>query len=312
MHLSRDEQKSTVPIVVGAVSLDIIEYAAGDRIVARFGGVSHNVARALAALEVPPIFLSPRYVGELGKAVASQLTRTGINWRPLAKTAPLAAFFARVDADGALGHFRFVDNEAFTPLTGPALTRASGLLTSWGPVVACTDLSVEALQVLRDVTYANGVPLWLVASDAITATKATAIQPLADVVCLNSDELTAVSECADDDQSLAAAAGRLIGDDGVAVITLGEHGSLLVNMMTGNYLRQQPTTLVVRPSLGAGDVLAGSLLSNRLAGRDWPEALARSTVTAEQFVSAGDALFPAFDRIEEPASNPAPSQAFEL
>jgi sugar/nucleoside kinase (ribokinase family) len=312
MRPSRKESKATTALVIGAVSLDIVEYAAGKRMSARFGGVSHNVARALAALGVIPTFLTPRYTGELSPATASQLVQAGIDWQPLEEAAPLAHFFACVDDDGALDRLRFVDNEAFKPLTAARLEQAVELSRNCEAVVSCTDLTLEALQGIRDATSARGLAFWLVASDAVTVAKAAAIKPLVDVICLNSDELAAVTEGGNDDRSLAEAGRSLVGAEGVAAVTLGEHGALLVDPASSSYWRQQPTTAVVRPSLGSGDVLAGALLANRLEGRAWPEALSRSTVVAEQFVVAGDPMLPAFDRIEAPSANPPPSQAFAL
>jgi sugar/nucleoside kinase (ribokinase family) len=294
------------PLVIGVVSLDIVEYDGGRRMVARFGGVTHNAARALAALGDAPVFLSPRYAGDLADAVGALLSRNGINWHPLADTAPLAHFFATLDGDGNLGNYRFLDNAAFDPLAPDILTERTRELAGRCPaVLTCTDLSQEALQALREATLEAGLPLWLIASDALTAAKALVLEPRADVVCLNSDELAQLAGPENDDRALANAARALVSPQGHAVVTLGPLGALLTGPEAEGSWRQQPSSALVRPSLGAGDVLAGALLFNRCASMGWPEALAAATLTAEAFVAAGSPLAPAFDSIHQPDSVPS-------
>jgi sugar/nucleoside kinase (ribokinase family) len=307
------EEHQPTALVVGVISLDVIYHADSERVTIRFGGVSHNIAVTLAALDIQATFVSPSYTGEIGEAVPAHLARAGVDWRPLDAVAPLAHFSAEVGRDGSLGRHRFVDNDAFGPLTAAALGDSTlALPSACRAIVTCTDLSLDGLQALRDLARLRALQFWLVASDVTTAPKMLELRPLPDVVCLNSDELQRVSGALDESSSLARAAGGLVGGLGVAVVTLGEQGALMVDAANSTYWRQTQGASLTGSTLGAGDVLAAAMLAGRLHGLPWPKSLSDATARAEQFVAAGGAGTTLVEQLKPSCSSGPPPQAYGL
>jgi sugar/nucleoside kinase (ribokinase family) len=243
--------------------------------------------------------VSPRYLGDIGALVGAHLSQVGIRWEPIDDWTQLAHFAAVVEADGAFRSFAFVDNGALDPLTAKTLAMFPATLDRCSAVVTCTDISIAGLTALRARTDAAGIPFWVIATDEETAPEIARLRPLPDGVCLNIDELAAVSGIAPTDvNEVTRTARRLVGPSGVVLTTLGEGGAVLVDAAAGRSFHQSPGERMERSALGAGDVTAAALLAHRLAGSDWAEALSRAVATAEQFIRMGDPPAPTFDRVE--------------
>jgi sugar/nucleoside kinase (ribokinase family) len=277
-------------LIVGAISLDVLEHKDEERIRAGFGGVAHNFAFAASLLGVGTVFVSPLYEGDLGAAVKARLARAGVRWHPL-DPAPLAHFFAEIEPDGSLGAHRFVDNHAFDPLTPATLSEKTiDVPDSCAAIGTCTDLSVDALQTLRRTALSHGIPFWLIASDQTTSVRASALEPRADVMCLNSSELAHLAQVDGEDvTALARAALSLVGPTGVAAVTMGARGALLVDRGTASCWYQPQRGLPGRSSLGAGDVFAAALLAADFSGCDRPGCLQAAVRAADAFVVGGGA-----------------------
>lgn len=284
-----DEDKR--PLLVGTVTLDYLHEGRIGRAlppaILRWGGVVHNVACAMAARGGRPIFVTADYSGDLGQAVASHLARHGVEWLPLPVHAPLPVFEAEL-ADGSVADKHFVGQEALDLLTPELLASRPELLDRASVVVAGTDAHPATLGWLCAVAQERGLPFWLLSADPTEVHKLVPQGRQATFVALNARELSLwADEELTDDQTITAAARKLVAGGGHCLVTLGHEGSLLVSADGTEPIRQAAVAVGRRGvvTVGAGDVLFGCLLTGRLAGLGWRSALAEATALASAFLT---------------------------
>lgn len=278
-------------VLVGTIALDLIHNGLTGSdlspVILRWGGVVGNMACAMGALGMRPSFVSADYTGEMRAAVAHHLARNGVAWERLDLRAPLPLFHARL-GKGDITEEYFIGEDALRVITPDQLSRRKDLFTRAGAVASCTDLDIAALDWLAEIAVARDLPFWLLSSDPAEVGKLRLSGAQATCIALNLRELvTWAGRPLSTRQDLCAAARRLVHPAGRCLVTLGTAGALLV---AGD---EQPELFQPAPALdatavtvGAGDIMFGCLLSGKLRGLTWPDAMADAIYRTHRYLRA--------------------------
>jgi sugar/nucleoside kinase (ribokinase family) len=279
------------PMLVGTVVLDILHHGLMGEdlppVRLRWGGVVSNMACALGALGFQPQFVSVAYEGEMDDAAASHLSVNDVDWFRLPVRAPMPLFHAKlVGCDASAEHF--IGEHALTALTPDIFESHAEIFDSAGIIVSCTDLPVSTLSLLARMAAERSIPYWLLSAHMSEAAKLRYISPQPACISLNIAELAAwhgsgLMLFSDAIKALHT----LLPPHGRALLTLGSQGALIVAAEDSPIIYQPAAMLSADiSSLGAGDVMFGSLLAAHLAQVDWPEALAQATARTAAYLSA--------------------------
>lgn len=278
------------PVLIGSAALDVLHQGllggATSPVTLRWGGVVSNMACSLGVLGADPLLLSVTYSGELRWAIADHLAACGVNWLMLPATAPLAFFHARVMEDGTPADESFLGEEALTMLTPDLLEPVQNILVDASVVVTCTDVQQATLSWLRALTTASQVPLWLLCSADSEAHKLDISGNPADCVGMNVAELRRRNGSASSQAEIIEAVQEIVHPEGRCLVTMGTHGALLVDAASRTAYHQP--AMQIEPnvtSVGAGDVLYGCILADRLAGVSWVPALRRATERTARYLA---------------------------
>jgi ribokinase len=286
------EISRTRPVLLGTVALDVLRGASlcggePSTISIRWGGVMSNMACALGVLHASPILVSAAYEGEMHEAASGHLHGNCVTWVQLDIDVPMPLFQARL-ADGTVADEHFIGTDAFDVMTPAMLESRRGLLATASAISTCTDLPVETLVTLSELAAEVKIPYWVLVADVTGAVHLRDIEPKPSCVALNVSELGAwASAELGAPSDIADVLGELLPARCRALVTLGAAGSLLV---TGGEtaILYQPTARLPEgiSSVGAGDVMFGSLLAARLGGDDWSAALAIATARTASYLGA--------------------------
>jgi sugar/nucleoside kinase (ribokinase family) len=260
---------------------------AAESVTLRWGGVMSNMACVLGVLGADPLLMSVAYSGEMRWAVADHLAANGVSWLMLPATESLPLFHARVMADGSLADESFLGEHALTMLDPELLGPFREILANASVVVTCTDLQLAALSWLRAVTSANQVPLWLLCSGETEAHKLNINANRPDCVSMNLAELTRRTGAAPSSPAdVLEAVQEIVRPGGRCLVTMGADGALLIDVESRT-VHHQPAIKVHNNaiSVGAGDVLYGCLLADRLTGVDWVPAIRRATERTSRYLA---------------------------
>ena len=278
-------------MLVGTVVLDILHHGLMGEglppVRLRWGGVVSNMACALGILGLEPQFVSVTYEGEMDDAAACHLRANNVDWLRLPARAPMPLFHAElVGCDASAEHF--IGEHALTALTPDIVESRVKIFDSACMIVSCTDLPVSTLSLLARLAAERSIPYWLLSAHMSEAAKLRYISPRPACISLNMAELCAwhgsrLILISDAINALHA----LLPPDGRALLTLGSQGALIVTAGDSSII-YQPAAVLSEDicSLGAGDVMFGSLLAAHLNQVDWPEALAQATARTAAYLSA--------------------------
>lgn len=258
----------------------------------RWGGVVGNMACTLGVLGAEPLLMSVAYSGELRWAIADHLAACGVRWLTLPATAPLPLFHARVMADGTPADESFLGDDALAALTPELLAAFQDVLAQAGVVVTCTDVELGTLSWLRAVTSKSRVPFWLLCSADSEVHKLDIDGQPADCVGMNVAELKQrTGSCSSSPADVLEAVQEIVHPAGRCLVTMGTDGAMLVDVATRT-VYHQPAVDIEQGimSVGAGDVLYGSLLAEYLAGADWAPAVRRATERTARYLTGRGAL----------------------
>lgn len=292
--MSHDAIPDKRPLLIGTVALDVLHEgpigAGRSPATLRWGGVSANVACAMGARGARPLFATVEYAGELAPSVAGHLAANGVEWVPLRARSRLPLFHAEL-RQGSVADKYFIAEEALLLLTPELLDSRRELFEQAAVVVAATDCEPATLAWLGKVAMAHDVPFWLLSADPNEVGRLLPQGQAADFTALNLPELSLwAGSPLRERQDIVAAARRLAAPGGRCLVTLGEEGALLVAEEDGSVIFQPAVSVGEVPvTVGAGDVLFGSLLAHRLAGLDWPAALREATELTGRFLGAAAA-----------------------
>nr|AVW82921.1 6-phosphofructokinase [Nocardia interforma ATCC 21072] len=275
-------------MLIGTVALDFLhEGPLGKGLppaTLRWGGVLNNVACALGARDREPVLITADYTGELRGAVAAHLADNDVTWAPASVRSPLPVFHAEL-VDGSVADMHFLGQEALDSLTPEVLgEQLRAELAGASVLVAATDGEIDTLAWLAEA--AGDVPYWLLSADPREVGKLVPRGRRAGLVALNVRELSLwASAELPDDRAVEDAARALAGDEGHVVVTLGEHGSLVVgpDVVARHSLTDALGDIV---TVGAGDVHFACLLDAWLQGADWKAALAHAAEHTTAYLNA--------------------------
>jgi fructose-1-phosphate kinase PfkB-like protein len=272
--------------VVGYSAIDILSLHQADTIV-RIGGVCTNVARVLGALGVHTTIITPKYFGELGRLLRCEFEQYRVKLQHLPVSGPLALFTAQVSSQGELLEEHFQD---FGVGARTSVESIRGLLRSIQPcpqfLVACTDFELNELKVLRRIATEDLHRLCLVVTCVEEVGKVAALQGQLDLLSINLrelQELTRVRLLSIND--IVVAAKPLVTSDGIAVISMGGDGAVLVDKRSRRAWHQSVPIISCKTSVGAGDVLTGGLIAEYLGGASWEVALSRAVSRTLRYLS---------------------------
>ncbi|HYH05731.1 MAG TPA: carbohydrate kinase family protein [Thermoanaerobaculia bacterium] len=277
-----------VPVVVGLVTVDAVARTTvmGAAPLVRFGGVCNNVACALGALDIQPMFVTPRYRGDVGRCVATHLDAYGVRWIPVDATAALSLFVAQLDERGDVISETFVDGGSVRALTAATLRAFASFIDHAAAAVSCTDLELDSLHEIARMSAQAGVPFWLLSTSKVEAPKLAALTPKPQFVALNIGELQEIERVDDGDICAAAEVGaKLVSPDGVCLITRGADGAQLCLSSTRTIFVQRVKRVRSDSTIGAGDLMLASLLAARLMGCSWDASLRTAAARVAGFVS---------------------------
>lgn len=276
-----------VPVVIGIVAVDAICLSPGpdSQPLLRFGGVCNNIVCGIGALDLSPIFISPRFSGDIGRGVAPHFEAHGVDWRPLDEYAALSLFIAQLDERGEVVDERFVDGGSVRALTAAAIRSIAPQWRDASVVVSCADLDLTTLSEIAALSKQSSVPFWLAATSREEAWKLPALEVAPQFVGLNIRELQEIAPVDENDTlAIAAAAADLVTTDGACLVTRGSRGAQLCLPETRTVIYQPVTPIQGHSTVAAGDLLFASMLSARSEGKSWEDALHESARRAASFI----------------------------
>jgi sugar/nucleoside kinase (ribokinase family) len=276
------------PLVVGLITVDAVARASatGATPLVRFGGVCNNIACALGVLDVPPIFVTPRYRGDIGRCLVAHFDCYGVKWIPVNASAALSLFVAQLDENGDVVYETFVDGGSIRALTPEALRQLSSYIEQAAVTISCTDLELDSLQEIARMSAHAAVPFWVVSTSKVEAPKLTALNTKPQFIGLNIAELQEIARVSEHDTyAIAEAGSKLVAPDGACLITRGAEGAQLCFPATRTILLQRVERLRSESTIGAGDLMLASLLAARLMGCPWDTSLHASAARVASFVA---------------------------
>ena len=284
-------------LCIGAAHWDIVGRTArpllpgGDvpgRVTRQPGGVSRNIAHALARHGASAALISAVGRDEAGDALVADLVGAGVDCRGVLRTeGPTDAYVAIEDAAGGL-HAAVADCGGLER-AGPALLaplrdgRLAAPGSPWrGTAVLDGNLAAPLITLLLAEPALAG-PLAIVpASPAKSAALASLLAGRAVTLYLNRHEAEALAAATfPDSRSAAAAVARRLGV--VAVVTDG--AGPVAAASGGEIVTRSPPTVAARSVTGAGDSFVAAHLVARAEGCDADEALVRAIAAAVRHVT---------------------------
>lgn len=269
--------------VVGTVSLDLLYTYNTNKTAYQmqmaFGGVCKNVACVLGALGMHCDFISARYSGDMGRAIANYFQEHLVTWTPLEQIASPGLFQAHIDAGGQVFDESFSDNGSLEMLTPEVIQQSTHLFDNADTLITCTNLSVASLNALHDIARRRNAPYCVLVSSDLEAERLPKLAHKPDFIGMNQSEMrhltgktyTHMTEIATD-------ARALVADDGACLVTLGEKGALLALPSEAQFVFQPTDPVEVKSPVGAGDVLFTTLLVHRYHHKtSWEAALHQAT-----------------------------------
>ena len=295
-----------VVLVAGESLVDVLTAADGTRTELP-GGSPANVAVALARLGTRVRLLTAYAEDRLGSIVAEYVGEPGVE--PAADPHVVdrtSSAMATLDASGSASYVFDVSGVLPEPdLSVPPTHLHVGSLGAVLPPGAglLADL-VQRLTPTATISYDINARPSAVPLDAATRVRVGALVAASDVVKASDEDLAAWLP----ELSIDEAAARLVGSGaGVVVVTLGRHGARCYTER-GLAAEVPGEDVVVRDTIGAGDVFCATLLDTlrgrgllgadrrealrAVAADDWTEILRRSTRAAGITVSRAGASGP--------------------
>jgi sugar/nucleoside kinase (ribokinase family) len=302
-------------IVIGTTTIDSIRFLNEEKTVVRvglrFGGVCNNVACALGNIGLAPIFISTRYVGELGASIGIHFKNNHVNWQPIEQHADLPFYQADINPQGEVIHESFIDTTALKLLTPITLQNKLREFSTTQALVTCTDLDLSSLLYIQDRASALGTELWLLSSSSLEVSKFRVLAPLSGVG-MNLSELSQLcgTKLTSFDR-IAQEALKLVSNNGACLVTMGSRGSLLCigNPEKAEVFYQSVPPIVGKSPIAAGDVLFACLLGNRLKKLAWGDALHAATASTIAFIREAGELSP-YNTLANPSIELDPPERF--
>lgn len=278
------------PVVVGPVSVDVlyrdVASTGGKEVYLQFGGVCHNITCTLAAHGLSPVFMSPRFSGDIGECLPGHLSARGVRWSPTKDDVPLSLFTANIGPTGSVSNELFIDGGAARVLDAATFRQSYGVFRQASAIVSCSDLSLNALEELAEISRLHDVPFCLV-STSVEEVKKIRLKRKADIVSLNIKELNTLFAINDTELSaIARNAVTLVSDNGACIVTLGEMGSLICTPYENEFIYQSVPLVDAKSTVGAGDALFAIVLADRLLGSSWADAIHHAAGIVCSFIQA--------------------------
>jgi len=291
-----DTVYTTPVVIVGTVSLDILHFWDSSHtnptgIQVEIGGVCKHAACVLGTLGMTPYFVSARFAGEVGQLLANVFTDNQVIWEPLLEPAPFSLFEAQIDSTDQVFAESFVEGESLAILT-PDMIRRQPAVLSANVLVSCSNLSVAAMYELAAIAATKDIPFWLLTSSNQEVPRLRQLlqdlqtqREAIDLLSLNHEELELLVDYRLDTlPKIAAGASNISRSVGHCLVTLGSRGALLAESGLAYAYYQAVTPITGRSPVGGGDVLFASLLTARLQGQPWAEALTFASLCARRYL----------------------------
>jgi fructokinase len=286
------------PIVVaGEALVDLVLTSDGD-LRGHPGGGPYNVARTIARLAQPVVYLGRISADPLGDLLRRRLESDGVDLSAVVATDSLTTLaMAQVDGDG-VARYRFYDRE--TSASGLTVDEARAVLPARidSFYVGTLGLVLEPLATTLETVVEDLDDRTLVALDPncrpSTITDAAAYRgrlvrllSRADVLKVSEEDLGWLAPGA---EPVAAARKLLVGANAIALVTLGRAGACVVTHRE-TFAVPAPAVRVV-DTIGAGDAFMGAFLARWRAGGLGREGLERldAVVDAVEFACRVAAL----------------------
>jgi fructokinase len=260
------------PIVVaGEALIDLVLTGDGD-LRGHPGGGPYNVARTIARLSQPVVYLGRLSADPLGHLLRRRLERDGVNLSAVVATDSLTTLaMAQIDGDG-VASYRFYDRE--TSASGLTVDEARDVLPAridtfyvgtLGLVFEPLATTLETL--VGDVDSGTLVALdpncrpSTIADAAAYRSRLARLLSRVDVLKVSEEDLAWLAPGA---EPVAAARELLVGANAIALVTLGGAGACVVTHRE-TFAVSAPAVRVV-DTIGAGDAFMGAFLARWRAG----------------------------------------------
>lgn len=296
------------PVVIGGSNFDIIckvsdpfstsSSTAGGKIRTCFGGVGRNLADALARLDCNPLFISAVGNDHLGQCLLShnsQLDKSLIRVMPDLST---ATYCLTLGENGAL-NLGIGDMDIHNAISPSIIMKHKDVIEAASIVVLDANFSQETIDTILELCYRASVPVFFEPTDPQKGRKAvnSAFAKAIKYMSPNIHELRLMARGQDNNTPFALEECLALGGDLMAslpsltalIITLGEHGALLVGRESHWHFPVQPEENVVSVS-GAGDSLAAGFIAGVLDGLSLDQSLMMGLRAAKMSLQTTDAI----------------------
>jgi ribokinase len=294
--------------VVGAANLDLISYVPrlprmgetlhGSRFHMGFGGKGANQAVMAAKLGAEVAMVTKLGRDIFGENTLKNFKSWGIDTAHVLFTDQAFSGVAPIAVDPEGHNAIIIVTGANDLLSGEEIEAARPSIASAQILVCQLEIPLEttltAMRIAREekvTTIFNPAP----ARPELPAE----LYRLSDIFCPNESETELLTglQVSTTEEAAAAARVLLARGAGKVILTLGEHGSLLVTEEQTSHI--QAITVKAVDSTGAGDAYVGSLAYFLAAGKPIPEAMRRANhIAAISVQSSGtQASFPRADEL---------------
>jgi len=281
--------------VVGACNIDLLSYVPrlpvlgetlhGDRFQIGFGGKGANQAVMSAKLGAEVSMVSKLGNDVFGNDTLANFKKFNIDTSHVHLTDEAFSGVAPIAVDRQGNNAIIIVTGANDLLSVDEIEAARSTIAGARVLVCQLEIPLEinlaALRIAREsgvMTIFNPAPARAELPDEF--------YQLSDVFCPNQSETELLTGMSADTVAEAEQAARVLLDRGAVnvVITLGEHGSLLVNSDAVQHIPVEPVQAV--DTTGAGDCFVGSLAFFLASGHSLEEAIRRSNQIAAISVQA--------------------------
>ncbi|MGZ4633133.1 MAG: carbohydrate kinase family protein [Actinomycetes bacterium] len=262
-------------VVAGESLVDLI--ARGDELRAVPGGGPYNVARTIARLGQPSVYLGSLSTDRFGERLREGLRADGVDdrWAPRTED-PTTLAVAQIGADGAATYGFYVDRTSAADLSqaqalkalevDPDIVYVGTLGLVLEPAAASYEALVDAAEPRVIVAVDPNCRAGAIHDDAAYRARIDRVLARADLVKVSTDDLDYLTP---EDDYLAGAARLLSRGPSVVLLTDGGRD---VHVVAEKFHRVVPVPPVeVVDTVGAGDSFLGAVLSCWIAaghGRD--------------------------------------------
>ncbi|MDP8257607.1 MAG: ribokinase [Candidatus Alcyoniella australis] len=275
--------------VVGACNIDLISYVPrlpvlgetlhGERFAIGFGGKGANQAAMAAKLGAAVSMVAKLGRDTFGEDTLANFKRLGIDTRHVVFTDQAFSGVAPIAVDAQGNNSIIIVTGANDLLTVDEVEAARDVIAA-SQVLVCQlesplEISLAALRIARE----HGVTTIFNPAPARAELPAECYQ-LSDVFCPNQSETELLTGLPAQSVEQAQIAARVLLERGAksVILTLGEHGSLLVTADAVRHVPVQPVRAI--DTTGAGDCFVGSLAFFMAAGQPLEEAIRRANTIA--------------------------------